>query len=224
MVDALLASPKKQARNQTNNDNNPPNDFERFIAQTDLKPTFLNQDTNMVELNQWCTQLSNYINAGYRGNPPNRGVFMHLPPMMHPSWVQALEAKNPNEHSVDDLIEFLKVEGKLRMPVHQRRLQLLKVKRGSTRHSDFIFQIGKLMSVAEFTGMSEDQMLIHLFVESADPVMSKIGLEILAGDNPTIAELRTKVTETENALWYKSPSAMGKVAREPREPTERYCE
>ena len=85
LADTLLASPKKQAKNQINNETNLTNEFERFIAQTDLKPTFLNQDTNMVELNRWCTQLSNYINAGYRGSPPEKGVFMHLPPLMHPS-------------------------------------------------------------------------------------------------------------------------------------------
>ena len=44
------------------------------------------------------------------------------------------------------------------------------------------------MSVAEFSSMTEDQMIIHLFVESADAVMSKIGLEILAKDNPKVAE------------------------------------
>ena len=134
----------------------------------------------MVELNQWCSQLSSYLKQGYRGTPPQTGISMHLPPLMHASWVQALEAKNPDDKSLDELIEFMQEEGKLRMPVHQRRLQLLKTKRNQTRHSDFIFQIGKLMSVAEFSDMTEDQMVIHLFVETADATMLKIGLEILA--------------------------------------------
>ena len=86
LADTILASPKTTT-NTINNETNPTKGFERFIAQTDLRPTFLNQDTTMVELNQWCIQLSNYINTGYRGSPPEKWIFMHLPPLMHPSWV-----------------------------------------------------------------------------------------------------------------------------------------
>ena len=44
--------------------------------------------------------------------------------------------------------------------------------------------------------------------------MSKLAMEILSGKNPTVAELRNKIAETENSLWY-NPNRnlnMGKYA------------
>jgi hypothetical protein len=76
-----------------------------------------------------------------------------------------------------------------------------------------------LMSVAEFGDMSADEMVIHLFAETADNVMSKLALEILANIRPTVSDLRVKVTETENAIWYKQNTGIGKTAQ-----VGRYCE
>ena len=52
--------------------------------------------------------------------------------------------------------------------------------------------------------------------------MSKIGLEILLADKSSIAELRTRVTETKNAIWYKGTPGMGKLATLNK--VGRYCE
>jgi hypothetical protein len=143
----------------------------RFNSYPDLKPTFLNQDSTMIEINQWCNQLTNYLNMGYNGNPPAMGTSIHLAPLMHSSWTQAIETKNLEDKSVRELTEIIKEEGKLRMPVHQRRLQLLKARRNQTKHTEFIFQLEKLMSVAEFDRMNSDEIIIHLFVETADSTM-----------------------------------------------------
>ena len=142
---------------------------------------------------------------------------------MHASWIQALDAKKLEELPLEEITEIIKEEGKLRMPVHQRRLQLLKAKRNQTRHTEFIFQLEKLMSVAEFSTMSPDEMLIHIFAETADTTMSKIALEVLASAKPTTAELRTRVTETESALWYKGTPNLGKIANH-IQGEGRYCE
>ena len=75
------------------------------------------------------------------------------------------------------------------------------------------------MSVAEFSDMSADEMVIHLFAETADVVMSKLALEILATSKPMVSNLRVRVTETENAIWYKHSSGLGKMAQ-----GDRYCE
>ena len=62
------------------------------------------------------------------------------------------------------------------------------------------------MSVAEFEKMTSDEMILHFFAETADSTMSRLALEILSTGDPTIAELRTRVTEVENAIWYKGQS------------------
>ena len=70
---------------------------------------------------------------------------------------------------------------------HQRRLQLLKAKRGNERHREYLYKLENLMSVAEFDVMTVDKMAIHLSAETEDRT-----------------ELRTKVKETENSIWYRS--------------------
>ena len=177
-----LVSPVKPPVTTQSREPSSTNGYERFTAYSDLKPTYLNQDSTMIEINQWCSQLNNYLNMGYRGNPPTTGISMHLAPLMHSSWIQALESKNLEEKTLGELTAIIKEEGKLRMPVHQRRLQLLKAKRNQTRHTEFIFQLEKLMSVAEFDKMSSDEMVIHLFAETANSTMSKIGLEIISAE------------------------------------------
>ena len=137
---------------------------------------------------------------------------MHLGPLVQSSWLQSLETKDMKNKTIEELINLIKAEGRLRMPCHQRRLQLLKAKRNSNKHSDFLYQLETLMSVAEFEEMSADEMAIHLFVETGDAVMSKLALEILANIRPTVSDLRVKVTETENAIWYKQNTGIGKVA------------
>ena len=174
-ADKLLAPEKPTPVTQPREPSSTTN-YTRFTSYTDMKPTFLNQDSTMIEINQWCSQLVNYLNMGYSGNPPATGVSLHLAPLMHSSWIQALESKNLGEKSLGELTEIIKEEGKLRMPVHQRRLQLLKAKRNQTRHTEFIFQLEKLMSVAEFEKMTSDKMVLHLFAETADSTMSKLAL------------------------------------------------
>ena len=78
------------------------------------------------------------------------------------------------------------------------------------------------MSVAKFERMSSDEMIIHLFVETADSTMSRLALEILSAENPKVADLRTRVTEVENALWYKGAQGLGKVAHV--NTAEKHCE
>ena len=104
---------------------------------------------------------------------------MHLGPLMHESWSTALDAKDPDDKSLDHIAELIQEEGKLRMPQHQRRLQLLKAKRGSEKHSDFLDKLGNLLSVAEFDSMTGDEMVIHLFAECANPKMVRLAMDML---------------------------------------------
>ena len=68
------------------------------------------------------------------------------------------------------------------------------------------------MSVADFQNMSADEMLIHIFADTADATMSRIALDILASTTPMVAELRVKVTETENSIWYTNGPKNAKAA------------
>ena len=63
----------------------------------------------------------------------------------------------------------------------------------------------------EFGKMTGDNLVIHLFIRDADKQMSKIAQEVLRSEKPTIHELRTRIKETESAVWYNRKE-YGKVA------------
>ena len=162
-----------------------------------MKPTFLDQDSDMVEINLFCEQFTNYLNMGYRGNPPTTGISLHLSPLMHSSWMQALTPKGLTDKNLGQLVSIIQEEGRLRTPVHQRRLQLFKAKRQQTRHTEYIFMLEKLMSVAEFEDLTADEMLIHLFADTAEITMSRIALviqilEVLSPEESQIETLQIK--------------------------------
>ena len=58
--------------------------------------------------------------------------------------------------------------------------------------------------------------MILLSIRDADPQMSKSATEILQTEKPTVHQLRTKVKETEAAVWYnqKEYGKLGNVRKE----------
>ena len=95
---------------------------ERFTPITDLKPKLLEKEASMVEVYHWIKQLSNSINMGYRSSPPQTDIFIHLGPLMHDSWISALEDKDSETKNLELIAELIPEKGKLRMPRHQRRI------------------------------------------------------------------------------------------------------
>ena len=74
--------------------------------------------------------------------------------------------------------------GKLSKSRHKRRLELLKAKKGSEKHIGFLDKLGRLLSVAEFDSITGDEMVIHLFAESADTQMARLVMDMLEKENP----------------------------------------
>ena len=60
-------------------------EYTRFQSHPEMKPTILNQDSDIVDINEFCNQFRNYMTMGYKGKPPNAGISMHLSTLMHPS-------------------------------------------------------------------------------------------------------------------------------------------
>ena len=75
----------------------------------------------MIEVNHWAEQFMNYINMVYRNCPSQKGVSIHLGPLMHISWLQSIDDKDPKNRNLEQLF---KEEGNLRKPGHHRILQL----------------------------------------------------------------------------------------------------
>ena len=61
---------------------------------------------------------------------------MHLSPLLHRIWNSALDSKNSEDKSLEDLTELIKDEAKLQMSKRQSRMSLIQTKTGSERHSE----------------------------------------------------------------------------------------
>ena len=127
---------------------------------------------------------------------------MHLSPLLQESWSATLEDKDADNKSLEALAELVREEVRLRMPCHQIRMDLLKTKQGQEKHSDYLDKLGNLFSVAEFEQMTGDESQIHVLIESADPQMARIALELLEKENSTIQRPKFKVKEIKNSVWY----------------------
>ena len=58
--------------------------------------------------------------------------------MLHKDWSSPLESKDPDEKSLEALAELVREEAKLRMPHHQKRIDLIKTKRGQEKDSHYL--------------------------------------------------------------------------------------
>ena len=95
---------------------------------------------------------------------------------------------------------------------------LLNTKRGSDKHSDFLEKIVENYSVVEFDQVTGEELMILLFMRDADPQMSKLATDILRTNKPMVHELRTRVKETEAAVWYNQKECW-KMANAKKEST-----
>ena len=106
---------------------------------------------------------------------------MHIRTLLHQIWISALDCRNPEEKSLEELTT------KLRQPKkHQRCMTLIQTKRGSEKHSDFLEKTSENYSLAECDEMSGNEFQIHLFINSANAHMAKIATELLEKENLTM--------------------------------------
>ena len=175
-----------------------------------LKPKYLEKEANLLEVKHWIQQAKNYIEAGYKDCPPEKGVYKYLLPLLHHTWAKSLDKTDPYNRTLQELTDSLENEAKRGDPKHSRRLKLLQIRRGSNAHSDFVDKLREAASVIEFSKISLDEFIIHLFIRDADSTMAKMAQEILEHEKPDINNLVNKIKETENASWYNNKKRIRK--------------
>ena len=115
--------------------------LDNFTSYPDLKPKYLEKEANLIEVNTWIYQVTRYIKVCNKHSPPKKGVYMPLSPLLHQIWISALDSKNLEDKSLEELTELVRDEAKLRMPKHQRRMSSIQTKWGSEIHSDFLEKV-----------------------------------------------------------------------------------
>ena len=88
-------------------------------------------------------------------------------------------------------------------PVHGRRMDLLKMRRGSQDHSQWLHKLEAAIELTKYEEWSKEKMIVHLFLESADTEMSKLATTMLSKDTVNLSELRIQIRAIENSVWYK---------------------
>ena len=126
--------------------------------------------------------------------PPLTGSLVHLQALINPTWLQGIESKGAKTETLEGIMDLIRIEAETRNPLHGRRMLLLKLalkKTGS--HSDHLMKLEKHMEISDWESMTKDEFLIHLFAEGcSDNIMSKLAMEVLSSDKPTVADLRIK--------------------------------
>ena len=189
-------------------------DFIRFNPAPDTRPGFLERESSMLEVLAWIEQATYYVKTGLKNKPPLTGSLVHLQALINPTWLQGIESKGAKTETLEGIMDLIRIEAETRNPLHGRRMLLLKLalkKTGS--HSDHLMKLEKHMEISDWESMTKDEFLIHLFAEGcSDNIMSKLAMEVLSSDKPTVADLRKKIAETENSLWYGNNRNLGKFA------------
>ena len=186
----------------------------------DLRPAKLEKGTNVLEVLTWVEQVTNYIEAGYKNDPPDTGVFKFISPLLSDCWIQPLKQIRPETRKLKEITDAIEEEAKRNDPKHTRRVRYLHLKRGNDSHSDYAERLLKDSSVIEFQSMTIDELNIHMFAKEADNQMAKMALEQLKTEKPNFRNLINTCKEYESSSWYTGRKDYARMASSK---PERFC-
>ena len=129
------------------------------------------QETNASAWRTFKPQ-TNYILDVYAGNPLVNAVWIQLQPLMNPLWMESMIHRAIKEKNLEKIMGLILEESSGRNPLHQRRIELMQVKKTGS-HSDFFFQLEQHMSLIEFDKLTKEALLTHLFLEQSDETIDE---------------------------------------------------
>ena len=91
-----------------------------------------------------------------------------------------MKSRNCQEGSLEEIIQALKEESSLLCPVHQRRMEFLRERRGNSTHSEFLQRLEERIELIEFESLTKQSLVSHIFMEDSDLEMTRINTAILA--------------------------------------------
>ena len=97
-----------------------------------------------------------------------------------------------------ELCELLQEEAEKKYPKHQRRKNLLKMKKPQNESStDFLRRVRRNLEVAEIGTMTAEELGMHIFIESTDQILGKLAIDKLQKKTPSLDDLENAVQSTE---------------------------
>ena len=191
--------------------------FATFKQQADLKPSMLEREANFAEAKHFTEIFTNYLENGYGGaaRVPQQMIAVQLQPFVCEIWwaqMIQLEIKKKNLKEAMKVVMDVASENN---PVHGRRMDLLKMRRGSQDHSQWLYKLETAMELTKWEDWTKESMIVHLFLESADTEMSKLATAMLAKESVNLSDLRMEIRAIENSTWYK-PKFQAKYVQQPK--------
>ena len=102
----------------------------RFLPDQSLKPKLLDESSNLLEVNDFIIEFTNYIHSGYNtGEVPAVGHYVQMRNILEHSWIERMDRHDAMKKDLKELCDILHEEAKKKYPKHQRRIHLLKMKK-----------------------------------------------------------------------------------------------
>ena len=169
--------------------------FATFKQQADLKPSMLEREANYAEARHFTEIFGNYLENGYGGasRVPQQMISVQLQPFVNELWWAQMVNMNIKKKDLKGAMQVVMDVASENNPVHGRRMDLLKMRRGSMDHSTWLYKLETAMELTQWKDWTKEAMIIHLFLESADTEMSKVATAMLAKDSVNLADLRMEI-------------------------------
>ena len=81
---------------------------------------------------------------------------------------------------MEEIIQAWKEKSSLLCPVHQRRMEFLRERRGNSTHSELLQRLEERIELIEFESLTKQSLVSHIFMEDSDLEMTRITTAILA--------------------------------------------
>ena len=123
----------------------------RFTPDQSLKPKLLDESANLLEVKDFIIEFTNYIKSGYNPDEvPSVGHYVQMRNILEHSWIERLDRRKVMDKGLEDLCKALHKEAEKKCPKHQRRINLLKIKKlQNETNIAFLRRVRKNLEVAE---------------------------------------------------------------------------
>ena len=124
--------------------------WEQFRQQTNPAPCVLENDSDHLEVMKFTQCLIKYIQTGFRGPHPESNIYIYISPFISATWRASLENRNVRAKNLEAIIADILDKISIRYPIHGRRMDLLRLKRNTASHSDFLIKLDEILELVEY--------------------------------------------------------------------------
>ena len=171
----------------------------RFSPDQSLKPKLLNDSASLLEVKDFIMEFKNYIQSGFNiGEAIPAGHYVQMRNVLEHSWIERLDRRDAMKKDLKELCDLLHEEAEKKYPKHQRRINLLKMRKHQNESStEFLRRVRRNLEVAEIETMTPAELGMHIFIESSNQIIEKLAIDELQKKSPSLDDLENAVQTTE---------------------------